>query len=100
MIVNPNNIEKKGAYHMKNYKIRVNIEIVECDEQETENPVRQNNGSLTMTISEKDAINIDNCENALLRTSHPAIREAVSKHLSEISKKKFLKKPKQQKQPK
>ncbi len=64
---------------------------MECDDQETENPVKQNNGTLNMIISENDAISIDNCENALLRTAHPAIRDAISKHLSDISKKKLLK---------
>jgi len=50
-----------------------------------------------MTISEKDAMSIDLCERAVLMAAHPTIREAISKHLSEISKKKPLKKPKKDK---
>jgi len=54
------------------------------------------NGCFAMTISEKNAISIDNCERSLLQTAYPAIREAISKHLSDVSKKRFLKKPNQE----
>jgi len=40
-----------------------------------------------MTINEKDAISIDNSERALLSTAYPAIREALTKHLENVSKK-------------
>jgi hypothetical protein len=40
-----------------------------------------------MTISEQDAISIDNCERAVLMAAHPTIREAISRQLSKISKK-------------
>ena len=40
-----------------------------------------------MTISEQDAISIDKCESSILRTAYPTIRDAISKHLTEISKK-------------
>ena len=82
---------------MGNYKIKVNVELVECDASE-HNLQKEMDGNFTMTISEADAINIDNCENSVLRTVHPAIREAISRHLSEISKKKLLKKQSQSKQ--
>ena len=80
---------------MKKYKIKVNVEFVECNEAEVDEPTKNKENGFTMVISEKDAISIDNCENAVLRTAHPAIRDALSKHLSDISKKKRLKKPKQ-----
>ena len=79
---------------MGNYKIKVNVEIVECDDQNEKAAEEQNNGSFTMTINEKDAISIDNSERALLSTAYPAIREALAKHLENVSKKKALKKPK------
>jgi len=75
---------------MGGYKIKVNVELVECDASEHD-LTKEMDGSFTMTISEADAISIDNCENSVLRTAHPAIREAISRHLSEISKKKLLK---------
>ena len=78
---------------MSKYKIKVNVELIECDESEPNNvPTRQKDGSFTMTINEQDAISIDKCESSVLQTAYPMIRDAVSKHLTEVSKKKLLKK--------
>ena len=82
---------------MSNYKIKVNVEIVECDDQNEKATEEQNDGSFTMTINEKDAISIDNSERALLSTAYPAIRKALADHLESVSKKKLLKKPKSKK---
>lgn len=81
---------------MSNYKIKVNIEIVECND-ETGNAVEQDDGGFTMTINENDAISIDNSEKALLSTAYPAMRKALAEHLEQISKKKSLKKPRRKK---
>jgi hypothetical protein len=75
-------------YHMKNFRIRVNVEIEECEQTELSNPAIGEDGRFAMTISEQEATSIDMCENALLRTCHPAIREAIRRHFTEISKKK------------
>lgn len=80
---------------MKNYKIKVNVEIVECDEPVQDEPVKLNDGNFELNISDKDASSIDNCEKALLLANYPAIRDAISKHLSKISKKKLLEKEKE-----
>ncbi len=72
---------------MGKYKVKVNIELVECNSAEEHDPIKEKEGSFTMTISERDAISIDNCEKAVLRTAYPTIRDAISKHLTEISKK-------------
>ena len=82
------------GYQMGNYKIRVKVEFVQCDDPEQDSPMKQNDGSFEMSIDEADAISIDNCEKAVLRTSHEAIRDALSEHLSQASKKKPSKKPK------
>lgn len=82
---------------MGTYEIKIKVELVERDKSKTHEPKEQKDGSFTMKISEEDAVSIDNCESAILRTAHPAIREAISRHLSEISKKKLLKKRNQQK---
>lgn len=83
---------------MGTYKIKVKVELVECKGMEKESDlIKHENGSFSMTISEQDAVSIDKCENAVLRTAHPSIREALSKHLSGISKKKHLKKPNREK---
>lgn len=81
---------------MGKYRIQVKVELIECSDDSTENGLtEQNDGSFAMTISEKDAISIDNCERAILQTAHPTIRKAISKHLTDISKKKLLKEPAQ-----
>lgn len=83
---------------MGKYKVKIKIELVECkDDAKAHDPQKEKDGSFTMTISEQDAISIDRCERAVLMTAHPTIRDAIAKHLSEISKKKPLKKPNQQK---
>ena len=75
---------------MGNYKIKVNVEIVECSDSESSNPGKNQDGHFEMNISEADAISIDNVEKALLRTNYEAIRDTISEHISEISKKKPL----------
>ncbi len=77
---------------MSKYKIKVSVEFVECDETETHDANKNNDGSFSMIISEQDAISIDMCERSVLQTAFPTIREAVSNHLSQISKKKPKKK--------
>ena len=47
---------------MAKYKIKVNVELVECDESINSEPMKHDNGNFTMTISEQDAISIDKCE--------------------------------------
>ena len=74
---------------MPKYKIKVSVELVECDETENHEVNKNNDGSFSMVISEKDAISIDMCERYVLQTAYHTIREAVSNHLSQISKKKL-----------
>ncbi len=72
---------------MNNYKIIVNIEMVECEEAVTETPIIGANGQFECVMNGTDEGNIDRCEHALLETVHPAIREALGRHLSAVSKK-------------
>jgi hypothetical protein len=72
---------------MGNYQIKINIEIVESKDTTTNSPNKTEGGSFKFTISEADAINIDKCESALLKANYEAVREALSKHLEEVSKK-------------
>ena len=84
---------------MGKFQIKVKVEIVES-EQQNENehgPQEQDDGSFTMIIDQKDAESIDNSEKALLETAYPTIRNALSKHLENISKKKPLKRPRSKK---
>ena len=77
---------------MSKFEITVSVNISESDEKKEHGPKIQPNEAFSMTINEKDAVSIDNCEKAVLETLNPAIRESVSRHLSDVSKKKLLKK--------
>ncbi|MDY0095635.1 MAG: hypothetical protein RBT80_23315 [Candidatus Vecturithrix sp.] len=75
---------------MSRYKIRVHIEMTPCDDAPTESPRKDHDGSLSMVLSEADALSIDACEQALLQTTYPTLRETLSTHLSAMAKKKRL----------
>lgn len=72
---------------MSRYKIRVQIEMIPCDDAPTSEPVTEHDGSLSIVLSEADALSIDTCEQALLQTTYPRLRDALATHLSEVSKK-------------
>ena len=73
---------------MSEFKITVNVEIVESKAPVKTGSEKIKDGKFSMTISDADAISIDNCEQAVLETAYPAIRNAISKHMEELSKKK------------
>lgn len=73
------------------YRIRtqVVIEEVEGDEAEGTSEVRHRaDGSFEVMLSDADATSIDKAEQAILQTSWPAMREALSLHLTAVSQKK------------
>jgi hypothetical protein len=72
---------------MSTYTIRVQVEIIPSDDAPIREPVKEHDGSLSIVLSEADAIKIDACEQALLQTTYPRLREALATHLSEVSKK-------------
>ncbi|MGE4415581.1 MAG: hypothetical protein AB7D08_09715 [Bacteroidales bacterium] len=73
---------------MSKYKIKVHVELEECDESENHEITQNSDRSFSMVISEQNAISIDMCEKYVLQTAYPTIRKAVSDHLSQVSKKK------------
>lgn len=73
---------------MDTYQLRMNIELVPCTESPTNTPVKQADGSVQITLSEADAMNIDACEQAVLQTLYPTLRDTLAAHFSEVSKKK------------
>lgn len=76
---------------MKRHRIRVKVEIVECEEENqpiSGEPEQIGDGEFELLISEAVAGSIDDCEQALLQANYPALRAALSKHLAEFSKKK------------
>ena len=72
---------------MAGYKMRIHVEMIPCDEAPTREPVTAQDGSVSLVLSETDAMNIDACEHALLQTTYPTLRETLAPHLSEVSKK-------------
>ena len=73
---------------MSRYKMRIHVEMIPCDEAPTNEPVKAEDGSVSMVLSETDAMSIDACEQALLQTTYPTLRETLAAHLSEVAKKK------------
>jgi hypothetical protein len=76
----------------RTYRVRTQIvveEVVEGEAAGESSEVRSlGDGSFEMLLSDADATSIDRSELAILRTSWPAMRDALSRHLSAISKKK------------
>lgn len=73
------------------YRIRTQIVVEEIDTEDTQqaNRVRQYaDGSFEMMLSDADATSIDKSEQAILQTAWPAMRDALSRHLTTVSKKK------------
>ena len=73
---------------MDAYKIRINVEILPTAECPNATPVLRDDGYVELVIPESEASSIDRCERHLLDTTHPVIRDALSRHLSALSKKK------------
>jgi len=72
--------------------INVKIDLAESRKTVETGCITKNaDGSLSMGIGLTDAMNIDNCENAVLRVVYPSIRSALSEHLSAVSEKKATK---------
>ena len=73
---------------MNRYRISVEVKIEACEGAMDVNPVEQAEGSFRLVISDETASSIDDCEQALLRTNYAAVRQALSAHLTALSKKK------------
>jgi len=80
---------------MKRHRIRVKVEFEEIDSEiESFNcePRKVDDGCFEIDLDCKFAMDIDVCEQSLLAANFPAIRDALSVHLGEMSKKKRLRK--------
>ena len=73
---------------MSRYKLQIQMQMIPCEESPTPEPVKTADGKVFMVLSETAAMNIDACEQALLQTTYPILRETLATHLSAISKKK------------
>jgi hypothetical protein len=72
----------------QNYKIKVHIEIVASEDAVQDAPQEIGAGQFELVMTEAQALNIDDCEEALLHTNYPALRTALAQHLTALSKKK------------
>jgi hypothetical protein len=70
---------------MKNTKIK--IELFETDDPLQNDPLKSCDGSFSMVVDKSKAISIDQIEKSVLTANWPAIRDAITQHLAEISKK-------------
>jgi hypothetical protein len=80
---------------MRNIKVNIRVGFSETEEPVTENDSveKMDDGSFRLILDYQDEFNIDHLENALLQTSYPALRVALSEHLEQASKKKLIKNP-------
>jgi hypothetical protein len=74
---------------MKNTKIKIKIELFETDDPLQNDPLKSCDGSFSMVVDKSKAISIDQIEKSVLTANWPAIRDAITQHLAEISKKKL-----------
>jgi len=57
-----------------NYKVKVQIDIVECTDTVTDAPNRTSSGAFEYVMSAEQAHSIDACEQILLQTANPQRR--------------------------
>jgi hypothetical protein len=73
---------------MPNYEIKIQVDISTTEQDVTPDVTPGADGSFRIIMSRESAQSIDQCEQALLAVNYPAIREALARHLSEVSKEK------------
>ena len=76
---------------MRNIKISINVTFTETDEPVSdENGANKiDDGSFSVILDSKHELDIDCLESAMLASTYPALRDAMSKHLGKVSKKKL-----------
>ena len=70
---------------MPNYEINIQVKIRATDQDVTPEATPSNDGGFRIVINRESGQSIDQGEQALLAVNDPAIREALSRHLSEVS---------------
>ena len=70
---------------MSNYEIQIQINIRPTDDDVTPAAHQAADGSFRTVVSGASGQSIDECEQALLAVNYPALRAALSCHLSEVS---------------
>ena len=70
---------------MSNYEIKIQVDIRPTEQDLTPTVAPSDDGSFRIIVSRDSGQSIDQCEQALLAVNYPAIREALARHLSEVS---------------
>lgn len=70
---------------MPNYEIYIQVDIRATEQDVTQSATPSADGSFRLVIGRESGRSIDQCEQALLAVNYPAIREALSRHLSEVA---------------
>jgi hypothetical protein len=70
---------------MSNYEIQIHIQIRPTDDDISEAAQQDDEGRFRTVVSGATGQSIDACEQALLGLNYPALREALSRHLTEVS---------------
>ena len=73
---------------MKKYRIKFTVKIEEISEGDENTHIDSIDCESAKYINEDEAASIDDIEKQVLETAYPAVRGAISRHLTEISKKK------------
>ena len=71
---------------MPNYEIKIQVDISATEQDVTPGVTPDADGSFRIIMSRESGQSIDQCEQALLAVNYPTIREALARHLSEVSK--------------
>ena len=78
---------------MRNIRVKICVEFIETQDPITtgNDHERMDDGSFNIILDDKAEFDISRLENAMLRTTYPALRSALSEHLEDASKKKPMK---------
>ena len=70
---------------MSNYEITIQVDMRETEQEVTQGAQHSTDGRFRIVISREAGQSIDHGEQALLAANYPAMREALSRHFSEVS---------------
>src|SRR5712691_551724 len=71
---------------MSNYEISIQVDIRATEHEVTQGAQQSADGRFRIVVSRASGQSIDHCEQALLAANYPAMREALSRHFSAVSK--------------
>ena len=71
---------------MANYEIKIQVDISATEQAVSQGATPSADGSWRLVIGRESGQSIDQCEQALLAVNYRVLREALARHLSEVSK--------------